>query len=501
MQNKMIALGEISPARRRLLIGAAVAGLGALLASEVVASNRTSTEPLSDDVKLQHLLRRAGFGAGPGELDHYGQLGLSGTVDQLINFESIDNSSLDQRLQGLKLNVTKRFSLERWWLLRMIYTARPLEEKMTLFWHGLLTSAISKVGKAELMYAQNEYFRQNVFGKYPDILKGISRDPAMMIWLDLETNRKGHANENFARELMELFSLGVGNYTEQDVRESARAFTGWSLRQHRFFFNQRLHDDGSKTFLGQTGNFDGNDIIDIIVKQPASAAFVTRKFFEYFVYPNPTEAVLKPFVDSYTSSGYSIKSLMKSLLTSDEFYSPPAYRSLVKSPAEFIAGTIRTLGIDFNGLGLPQAAIQMGQELFNPPNVAGWPGGPTWLNTGTWLARLNFANRVTVGVTQQAVSRQALSTLARTRQQQLRAPGQSGGFDMTGLLTGTASPSNVVDRLLGILVDGQINPTQRQVLIDYVTPPNGATATNAWRLERYRGALYLAMALPEFHLS
>ena len=494
MEDNAPKRSRLMTGRRNVLVTAAVAGLGALIASQVASSARTATAPLSDDAKLQHLLRRAGFGAGASELDQYRKLGLNGTVEHLLNYETVDNSALDARLNQSNLDLSKPLPLEMWWLLRMAYTARPFEEKMTLFWHGLLTSAISKVGRAELMLQQNQFFRQNALGRFPDILKGVSRDPAMMIWLDLNSNRKGHPNENYARELMELFSLGVGNYSEQDVRESARAFTGWTLRAQRFSYDKRFHDDGQKTFLAHTGNFDGNDIIDIIVQQPASAKFITNKLFTFFVYPNPTDQILQPFVQTYVASNYSIRALVQKLLTSNEFYSPRAYRALIKSPTEYLIGIIRGLGLKANGVGLPQAMNLMGQLLFNPPNVAGWPGGPAWLSTGTWLARLNTANRVTTALTAAAPNAVLKSNP--------KAPIQP--FNVLAFFKGVTTPAQGVDRVLGLLVDGNVDPVQRQVLIDYVTPPNGAsfaTADHVWLAERVRGLFYLTLALPEFHLS
>jgi uncharacterized protein (DUF1800 family) len=379
----------------------------------------------------------------------------------------------------------------------MIYTARPLEEKMTLFWHGLLTSALSKVGRPTPMVVQNNFLRTNALGRFPEILKGISRDPAMMIWLDTASNKKGHANENYARELMELFALGVGNYTEQDVREGARSFTGWSLTgnfrsgQLEYRFEPRQHDDGVKMFLGKTGNFGGDDIVDIVVQHPASARFITKKLFSFFAYPNPADDVIQPFVDAYTSSNYSIRALVRAILTSDAFYSPRAYRALVKSPVEYVVGIARALGIDTDAMGLPFAATQMGQELFNPPNVAGWPGGASWLTSGTWLARLNLANRVAGGIN-------------------LSARSDGGGnphpypFGTSASTNGSATPDDVVQYLANLFLEGRIEPAQRQVLVDYLTPPNGASlgeADKAWLDERRRGAIYLTLAMPEYHLS
>lgn len=497
--------------RRQLIAGTAVAGLGALVAVEVARSQDAAGQsaakdlglPLGDDAKLAHLLRRAGFGASPTEMDEYRKLGLKATVDRLVEYENVDNSALENRLKQYNLDPNKRADIERWWLLRMIYTARPLEEKMTLFWHGLLTSAISKVGRAQPMFVQNQFFRAHALGSFPDILKGISKDPAMMVWLDLQTNKKGHPNENYARELMEVFSMGVGNYTEQDVRESARAFTGWVVRRQRTgaqqfhfesHFNPRQHDDGEKTFLGKTGNFNGDDIVDIIVQQPATGRFITRKLFSYFVYPDPTDDVLKPFVDVFTTSRYSIKAVVKAILTSDAFYSPRAYRALIKSPAELVAGTLRVLGAETNGSGLPRVLAQMGQELFNPPNVAGWPGGPAWLTSGTWLARLNFANRLVASLGAATLPEQ----VARARGRRPVAPVH------VPLPTATATtPSAIVDRLAAQLLDGQLDPAQRQILVDYVSAhmASGGASGQPWLEPSHRDALYLVLAMPEYHLA
>ena len=490
--------GPLLTKRRTLLAGAAVAGLGALVAADVARSRGLAGQPIGDDVKLQHLLRRAGFGASASELGQYRRLGLAATVDRLINFDQVDNSALEDRLKKVNLDPNKPADLLRWWTLRMIYTARPLEEKMTLFWHGLLTSAISKVGRSEPLYVQNQFFRTNALGSFPDVLKGISKDPAMMIWLDLETNRKGHANENYARELMELFSLGVGNYTETDVRESARAFTGRGVRRRQLplgvfdfqsYFVPRQHDDGSKTFLGQTGNFNGDDIVDIIVKQPASAHHITQRLFSFFVYPNPSDDVLTPLIDVYTSSKYSIKALMQAILTSDTFYSAPAYRALVKSPAELVVGTARVLGAETDGRGLPQSMNQMGQQLFNPSNVAGWPGGPAWLTSGTWLARLNFANHVVASLGPTSAIQQIAQLAKRAAPVHVPSPTDNA-----------KTPVEIADRLASLLLDGQISPAQRQVLVAYATNATAASA-RPWIDERHRGALYLALAMPEYHLG
>ena len=472
--------------RRQLLGGAAVLGVGAVPAALYEAHpTAQSAPPLPDSVRLGHLLRRAGFGASPEELTTYQQLGVAGATNQLLNFEAIPNPIPDKFAQLFNFDFTNGQQLQRWWLLRMLYTARPLEERMTLFWHGILTSARSKV-RPDMLYVQNLFLRTHALDTFPNILKGISKDPAMMVWLDLQTNRKGHANENFARELMELFSMGVGNYSEQDVRESARAFTGYSLAYHgkqvnnvynppNFVFNPRQHDDGPKTFLGKTGNFNGDDIIDIIVAQPVTAEYICRRLFSFFAYDNPEPAVLQALTKTYFATNYSIKALVQQIITSSAFYSAKAYRSTIKSPTDFVVGSLRTLGMQTEGNQLPNMMPAMGQELFNPPNVAGWPGGTNWLNSGTWLTRLNYANQV--AASQVAWPRGAASIQAWLQQQ-----------------TNGNVPA-AVDLLVKQVLDGQIGASQHQVMLDYA---NNASLTSA---ERYRDLTYLVLGLPEHHLS
>ena len=258
----------------------------------------------------------------------------------------------------------------------MAYSARPLQEKMTLFWHGILTSSFRKTGKGPQTLVQNQLFRREGMGRYGALLKAISRDPAMMIYLDSRSNKKAAPNENYSRELMELFSLGIGNFTEVDVRESARAFTGWQLkRKTEFFFNTNQHDFGVKSFLGQAGNFDGDDIVDIIMAQPAAAEDVCGKLWSFFAYPDPEPEVVSRLAGIFRRNNSQIRPVVRAIFESEEFYSNRAVAALVKGPAELAAGTVRTLGIDTDFKRLDQPIGSMGQVLFDPPNVAGWPGG------------------------------------------------------------------------------------------------------------------------------
>lgn len=470
------------PTRRDFLNGLALAGLGAVLAlagAAEPAAWRGASRPLSDREEFGHLLRRAGFGAGPGEVEAYQALGWEEAVDRLVNYEKVPNDSLEARLAELRLDLTKPQDLQRWWLLRMAYTARPLEEKLTLFWHGLLTSGLSKA-PPPLMLAQNQFLREHALADFGTILKGIARDPAMMRWLDIAGSVRGRPNENYARELMELFTLGIGNYTEQDVREAARAFTGYTVdREGRVSFVRSRHDDGFKTVLGRTGRWGPDDIVDIILDQPVAAAFLAGKLLKFFVRPDPSPEATVEVARTLRETGYSIKAAIRKVFTLPEFRSPAAYRSLVKSPAEYAAGTLRQLGVETDGAGLPGLVNQMGQTLFNPPNVAGWPGGPAWLNTATWLARLNFANRV-------ATDRRGVRV-------------DPGRWFPSGRLP--ADPAGFVDGLGELLLDGNVGPEQRAVLLDFGSESGVALDPARWFDSRGRAIIYLMLALPEYHLA
>ncbi len=501
------AAGASKPERRlsRAALGAALA---AALQTAVACARQTRNEqrpPLaSEREKIAHLLRRAGFGASFDELEEYTKLGLSKTVERLIEYPP-EEPELEERLKRARLDLAKAADLQRWWLLRMIYTRRPLLEKMVLFWHGLLTSQIGKVplprprprdpNPPNLMLNQNQFFRQHALDDFGTILKGISRDPAMMTYLDTRVNVKGHPNENYARELMELFSLGVygpdgqPNYTEQDVREIARAFTGWSFdAQGRFRFNAAQHDSGPKTVFGQTGSWNGDDVIDLILAHPSCAWHTCTKLWEFFAYDQPEPAVLQPLINVFHQTKGSIKAVVRAILTSPAFYSERAYRAKVKSPAEFVAGIARTLELDTDAFGFQLSMQRMGQALFNPPNVAGWPGGVSWITSTTWLARVNHAGQVTSNRLDSHTRPLKLAELlARHR---------------------LDTPEKVVNYFAELLLDGQITAQQRQTLLSYVRdgglwpqPGQPLKETDPAIDRKVRGLLYLLLAMPEYQLA
>ena len=285
-----------------------------------------------------------------------------------------------------------RQATQLWWLDRMLRTNRPLVEKMTLFWHGHFATALGKV-QPQYMVGQINLFRQLALVRFPVLLSAVTRDPAMLIWLDNRANAKAHPNENYAREVMELFALGLGNYTEDDVKEAARAFTGWTLdKNQQAAFVPARHDDGIKTVLGKTGRFDADDVVSIVVSQPVHQRFLAHKLLEFFVYSDPEPELIEGVAQTYALSGYDVAKTVGTILRSNVFFSPRAYRAIPKSPIELAIGTLRYIGAQTVPPNLIYQLARMGQEPLNPPSVKGWDGGPAWINTSTMLARFNFVN-------------------------------------------------------------------------------------------------------------
>ncbi|HEV1998769.1 MAG TPA: DUF1800 domain-containing protein, partial [Candidatus Dormibacteraeota bacterium] len=378
---------------RRNLIGgsAGIAGLGALLGVGFLLKEQAAGQVTDERQRAAHLLRRAGFAPARKEVDAAVKSGIQVSTEALLHPEKTSDAALEARLAADNFDLAKTEQLRRWWLVRMSASNRPLTEKMTLFWHGLLTSSYRKAGKNyDLMYVQNQFLRQHALGNLRDLLVGISKDGAMLKWLDGTGSSKAHPNENYARELMELFAMGVGNFSESDVRELARALTGWYVdAAGTVGFRPRAHDAGAKTILGHTGSFGLEQAVDIILADPATPRHIATKMWEFFVYPQPSAADLQPVVDAYHSSHFDIRAMMAAILGSPQFFSNRAYRALVKSPTELVAGVSRQLGLSLD----PNAFLAMGtmgQALFDPPNVAGWPGGADWLSTGAWMARMRW---------------------------------------------------------------------------------------------------------------
>jgi uncharacterized protein (DUF1800 family) len=381
-----------------------------------------------NETTAAHLLNRAGFGGPPAAIRRLTDLGLDAAVDELVEYERIpdptanpgwakpeperaqrqvevyrtgspeEKRQLQHEMQQLQRE--RIMELRDWWLRRMAFGPRPLQEKMALFWHGHFATSVEKVRDVYFMWRQNDLFRRLATGNWMLLLLEMGKDPAMLIWLDQAQSRREHPNENFARELMELFTLGEGHYTEHDIAEAARALTGWSLDRANQCYTYRpaWHDPGNKKIFGQTGNFDGDDFISLIVSQPQAANFITAKLWNYFAGEPPSPDLNAALAAQFSDGGGEFKPLLHVLFRSQEFYAPDLVRNQVKSPVQWLVGTVRILECP-----LPPPLIswgmtrQLGQELFAPPNVKGWDGGVAWITTNTLLTRYNDAQALVEG--------------------------------------------------------------------------------------------------------
>jgi uncharacterized protein (DUF1800 family) len=487
---------------------------GELVADPLGAYRGPWTERLA-----AHLARRAGFGASPADLARLSSSSLDAAVDSYVKFPATDQlaaapeliddeeqrrmEALNERAMGggrgfgaarfaLTPELRQEYRKKRreqskanitWWMTRMLQTPAPLQEKMTLYLHGHFATAENTKGiYGTDIVDQNNLFRRYALGNWQALTHDVARDRAMLKWLDNATNKKDHPNENFARELMELFTLGIGNYTEADVRESARAFTGYtfSRRTGEFVFAAANHDDGMKTFLGKTGNFDGDAVIDIIFAQPAASKYFAHRMLEFFVYTDPEPELVAAFAGLIRKNNFDMLPVMSTLFRSNVFYSDRAYRALVKSPIEFVVGSYRLFGVtEFPDTTIP-VLQRMGQVPFHPPSVKGWDGGASWLNTQTVLARENFA-----------------STL-------MAMP--SGGMSQRNFLTDGLPPNAQVAarKIVDTILQGDASPKSMADLEAYIdgkgTSADG-TLSGENVDERMRGAAYLTMAMPAYQLS
>jgi uncharacterized protein (DUF1800 family) len=357
-----------------------------------------------------HLLSRAGFGGTREEIDALYRKGPEAAVDLMLNgdgdggpdfvpsvTEPPDRKALRDMTPEARKEAGKEFKtksraqlqqLREWWVGRMIRTRHPLEEKMTLFWHGHFTSAMSDVKNSYLLWLQNRTLRRYALGNFGALTQAIAKDPAMLVYLNNDKNRRSAPNENFARELMELFTLGIGNYDETDVKEAARAFTGWTFEHAAFVERKAQHDDGTKTVLGRKGNLDGEDVIATILAKPETARFIAAKIFRYFAHEAPADDVIEGLAKTLRASGYEVRPMLHQLFLSQAFYDERAIGTRVKSPIELFVGAFRILPFDrVPTKMIAPAAARLGQDLFQPPNVKGWPGGRDWISTSTFLER------------------------------------------------------------------------------------------------------------------
>lgn len=379
------------------------------------ASAATADGQLGADA-ARHLLNRAGFEAHAGQIAAFSKLSRSEAVERLLagtvtvartpppawtagfvsprRIRDLDDAG---KKQFQREQLERAVDLKNWWVTEMLATSSPLAERMTLFWHNHFASGLQKVKSGTLMYRQNVLLRKHALGNFGELLHAVARDPAMLVYLDSATNRRGQPNENFAREVMELFTLGEGNYSEQDIREAARAFTGWSINPDtgEYLWRPFAHDAGVKTVLGRSGDFKGDDVLDILLAQPKTAEFVAAKLWKEFVSPDPDAREVARIAKGFRDSNYDIGTALRAILTSDAFHAPENRGVLVKSPVDLVIGTMRQFDVGYSDpLPLTFLLRTLGQDLFSPPNVKGWPGGDAWINSTTLLVRRQFLERL-----------------------------------------------------------------------------------------------------------
>ncbi len=560
-----------------------------------------------NDERAAHLLHHAGFGGTPADVRRLAALGLEGAVRHLVHYERVPNPRMQPFVEsglwdpslkgfpesrpeatdraeksGVSMGVETKPSGNRpvqpvsdrffywlratmletrrvgyWWANRMVQTTHPLEQKMALFWHGHFATHENKVRDYRKMLQQIDLFERGATGNVRELTVKVAQNPAMLYFLDAQYNVKGAPNENFAREVMELFTMGVGHYSEQDVREAARAFTGWYFDDLAFKVDPARHDAGTKTFLGRTGPFDGVDVVRIIFEQPVTAEFLAAKIYRFLVRDGLSPALRAKLGAVLRQHDYEVKPLLTAIFSSKDFYSQASYGGHIKGPVEHLVAMVRQLGAD-ELPGVPdfnQSTIAMGQHLLNPPSVAGWAGGKAWITPGLLMARGNVARDVLtpdmtgfrdwnfsagsddvlgrrlrdgydIGAATAPSDPSKMSEFDRaalerderfnTRisgyigwQQAARklipTPRQAARFDLTRLVLddGAATTAEAVDSLLGRLVRIPVAPAMREALVSFLTKELGTD-----RLDRAKTYLedplrltaHLIMSTPEYQL-
>jgi uncharacterized protein (DUF1800 family) len=493
-------------------------------------------------LEAAHLLNRAGFGGSPGAVRGFHALGREKAVDSLVApVESLDSSpplpwtataqvladrgesiaqqktlreamrqlppeQAEEKNREFRKKVrqkTRERSLEAqaWWFRRMLTTQAPLREKMTLFWHDHFASSVQKVKQPLLMVQQNELFRSAAFGSFKDLTKAILLDPAMSLYLDAQNSRKDMPNENFPRELMELFTLGEGHYTEQDIREAARAFTGYQLRraEGNITHNKRQWDSSDKTIFGKTGPFTGEDVIDLIFTHKQAARFISKKLWEFFVHENPATTIVDSLTTSFQRENFQVTPLLREIFLSKEFYSETSIRSQIKAPVPFLIGLLKQLEITDPPTNLvATAGNQLGQVLFAPPNVAGWDWGKAWINTNTLLTRYNLAGFLTKGA--------GNPTTAKEKRQQpgVTANSKNADRDWNGPNYEIIAPrplrensTELVDLLIFRFFQAPLTHKARESFIKYANSKKGAIFTNKETAE----LCHLMLSTPYYQLT
>jgi uncharacterized protein (DUF1800 family) len=452
-------------------------------------------EPSSQDPwdlrKAAHLHRRAGFGANWAELQRDLTAGPAESIEGLLH-PAPETPHFHEVAAALKVAIGARSDSQMetgdaraarvWWLYRMAYGGDPLGEKLTFFWHNHFATGLHGVYYLDLMLDQNELFRKLARGKFADLLSAIEADPAMLYWLDGGSNRKDHPNENFAREMLELFTLGAGHFNEGDIRAAARGLTGWSRTDDNrrqlpdFVYDEKLNDGSIKTFLGQTGPWRRADILRIVLQQPAASAHVCRRLYRWFISESaaPTDELIEPLAAEFRASNYSIEHVVGIILRSRHFFSPAAYRQRVKSPVEFCVSAIRQLEPQPTPNLLPLASLsceRQGQILFDPPSVKGWDGGAAWLDSNATLVRFNWIVDLLNG-----------NSVARVP-----------AWDPQAWIKHHAiEPGKALDRWMTLLLQDDVSPATLSVAHDQL---------NTAKKPNYSAALQVLLQAPEYQLA
>lgn len=506
------------------------------------APDPSSTRAIPDDLaplpaerfglpEARHLLWRAGFGGTSAQVRTLASWGLERAVEHIVEYDGIAFDGSEPGFAGTIMrepseeerreyraalargdeDVVARFRLlrqraqgedrrqlrevQQWWLRRMIETPRPLEEKLTLMWHGHFATGYRTIENSYHMWMQNEFLRANAAGSFADLLHGIVRDPAMLAYLDQNDSRKNRPNENLARELMELFGLGRGNYTERDIKEGARALTGHTFYANEFVFDRQNHDAGSKTILGRRGDFDGAGFVDLILSRPACAELVARRLYGFFVADLPpvgTElpahqtGAIRDLARTLTRHRYELRPALTRLFSSAHFHDPAVMGSRIKSPAELVVGAVRSLSTPVRSTGvLVDAMDLMGQHLLQPPSVKGWDGGRAWINTSTLYVRQNLLAFLLTGAKPEGYGEGAEGEI----------------FDPSPMLREIAAADPGAERDAGRLVGHLMGltllapaPGAGERLVEFVEAHGGASG------QVVVGALLLITALPEYQL-
>ncbi|MEP4077426.1 DUF1800 domain-containing protein [Haloferula sp.] len=500
-----------------------------------------------------HLMRRAGFGGSPDEIRRVHAMGRAAAVESYLKpSEAIDafpmpswadpeatiagtknsfsklreakmaanrdsSKEAQNRLKMQQQEVQREsrrqgFEAQGWWFDRLMKSEAPLREKMVIFWHDHFATSLQKVKRPALLMRQNQMFREHSFGDFKSLTHAVLMDPAMMLYLDTQTSVKGKPNENFAREVMELFTLGEGNYGEDDIKEAARAFTGYRFdrRNGKGVHGRYRWDDGEKTIFGKTGKFDGDQVIDLLFEQQAASEYVPTKLWKYFVEDEPPEAITKRLAKVFRESGFKIEPVLREIFLSRAFYDNTVVRNQIKSPIQFLVQMARELGLDELPRGyVATAQIQLGQVLFMPPNVAGWDWGKAWINTNTLLGRYNIAGLITKGSAStgpmdegggddmmMAMTKDVKGPMARLMQSGTK-DWEGPDYDKLAPRTLRENPEKLVNELTDRLFQAELGSKQSEAFLAFAKELKGAVFTNHEVAE----LCHLMMSTPHYQLA